>query len=116
MSGVKGTPKVTQFFQIVCWPHGHKVPSSTNALVELMNMVERWRQRSTYGPVCVISSNGRARVGVYCAANVAIEQVVQHGEVDVFQAVKSVRRHRPHLIENMVSSHNVPRPNLRARA
>ncbi|KAI1281921.1 Receptor-type tyrosine-protein phosphatase kappa [Halotydeus destructor] len=101
MSGVKGVPKMTQIFQIVCWPHGHKVPASTNALVELMNMVERWRQRSNYGPVCVISSNGRSRVGVYTAANVAIEQVVQHGEVDVFQAVKTVRRHRPHLVENM---------------
>uniref|UniRef100_T1KVD1 Protein-tyrosine-phosphatase n=1 Tax=Tetranychus urticae TaxID=32264 RepID=T1KVD1_TETUR len=100
MSGVKGVPKTTQFFQITCWPQGHKVPSSTNALVEMMNMVERWRQRTTYGPVCVIAANGRSRVGVYCAANVAIEQVVQHGEVDVFQAVKTVRRNRPKLIEN----------------
>lgn len=49
-------------------------------------------------------SDGRGRAGVYCAANVAIEQVVQHGEVDVFQAVKTVRRHRPQLVENMVSS------------
>lgn len=46
--------------------------------------------------------NGRSRVGVYCAANVAIEQVVQHGEVDVFQAVKTVRRNRPKLVENEV--------------
>ncbi|RWS26927.1 receptor-type tyrosine-protein phosphatase kappa-like protein [Leptotrombidium deliense] len=101
MSGVKGIPKTTQLFQITCWPLAHKVPTSTNALVELMNMVERWRQRSTYGPVCVISTNGRSRVGVYCAANVAIEQVVHHGEVDVFHAVKTVRRHRRQMIENM---------------
>jgi hypothetical protein len=50
-----------------------------------------------------IESDGRGRAGVYCAANVAIEQVVQHGEVDVFQAVKTVRRHRPQLVENMVT-------------
>lgn len=31
----------------------------------------------------------------------AIEQVVQHGEIDVFHAVKTVRRHRPLLVENM---------------
>lgn len=43
MSGVKGVPKMTQLFQITCWPETHKVPSSTNALVDLMNMVERWR-------------------------------------------------------------------------
>lgn len=39
---------------------------------------------------------------MYCAANACIEQVIQHGEVDVFQAVKTVRRHRPQLVENMV--------------
>lgn len=47
-------------------------------------------------------SDGRSRAGVYCAANACIEQVIQHGEVDVFQAVKTVRRHRPQLVENMV--------------
>lgn len=101
IAGVKSEAKTTQVFQITCWPQGHRVPTSTNALVELMNMVERWRQRTAYGPVCVVSLNGKSRAGVYCAANVAIEQVVQHGEVDVFQAVKTVRRHRPQLIENM---------------
>ncbi|OTF76978.1 hypothetical protein BLA29_012118, partial [Euroglyphus maynei] len=38
MAGVKAEPKTTQFFQITCWPLDHKVPTSTNALVELMNM------------------------------------------------------------------------------
>ena len=40
---------------------------------------------------------------MYCAANACIEQVIQHGEVDVFQAVKTVRRHRPQLVESIVS-------------
>ena len=47
--------------------------------------------------------DGTSRVGVYFAANACIEQVIQHGEVDVFQAVKNVRRHRPQLVENLVS-------------
>lgn len=50
----------------------------------------------------LLYSDGRSRAGVYCAANACIEQVIQHGEVDVFQAVKTVRRHRPQLVENMV--------------
>ncbi|GBP89864.1 Receptor-type tyrosine-protein phosphatase kappa [Eumeta japonica] len=103
MAGMKAPPKTVQLFQLTCWPMGHKVPTSTNSLVELMNMVERWRQRTDYGPVCVVSPDGRSRAGVYCAANACIEQVIQHGEVDVFQAVKTVRRHRPQLVENMVS-------------
>lgn len=46
--------------------------------------------------------DGRSRCGIYCAANACIEQVIQHGEVDIFQAVRTVRRHRPQLIENIV--------------
>ena len=49
-------------------PHDHhshaQVPTSTNALVELMNMVERWRQRTDYGPVVVVSQDGIGRWGV----------------------------------------------------
>jgi len=55
MAGVKAPPKTVQLFQLGCWPLGHKVPTSTNSLVELMNMVERWRQRTDYGPVVVVS-------------------------------------------------------------
>lgn len=50
--------------------------------------------------------DGRSRAGVYCSANACIEQVIQHGEVDVFQAVKTVRRHRPQLVDNMVRKWN----------
>jgi predicted ATP-grasp superfamily ATP-dependent carboligase len=32
-----------------------KVPMSTNSLVELMNMVERWREHIGFGPVVVVS-------------------------------------------------------------
>merc|ERR1719211_559600 len=102
MAGVKAPSKTCQLFQLMCWPGGHKVPTSTNSLVELMNMVERWRQETDYGPVVVVSADGHTRAGVYCAANACIEQVIQHGEVDVFQAVKTVRRHRPQLVENII--------------
>ena len=53
-----------------------------------------------------MSRDGRSRAGVYCAANACIEQVIQYGEVDVFTAVKTVRRHRPQLIDNMVRLKN----------
>ena len=57
---------------------------------------------------CLFSySDGRSRTGVYCAANACIEQVIQYGEVDVFTAVKTVRRHRPQMIENMVSVNKI---------
>ena len=64
MAGVKAPSKTCQLFQLMCWPQGYKVPTSTNALVELMNMVERWRQRTDYGPVVVVSQDG---IGRYAA-------------------------------------------------
>lgn len=51
----------------------------------------------------ILFRNGKSRVGVYCAANFAIEQVVAHEEIDIFNAVKTVRRHRSALIETIVS-------------
>ncbi|XP_046914794.2 receptor-type tyrosine-protein phosphatase epsilon isoform X2 [Dermatophagoides farinae] len=102
MAGIKAEPKVVQFFEFLAWPYDYKVPISTNALVELIHMVERWRQRTSYGPVLVISGNGKSRVGVYIAANFAIEQVVAHEEIDIFNAVKTVRRHRSALIETIM--------------
>jgi hypothetical protein len=50
-----------QIFSIILICVGVKVPTSTNALVELMNMVERWRQRTDYGPVVVVSQDGISR-------------------------------------------------------
>ena len=55
MTGVKPPPKVTQLFEFSAWPDNLVVPSSTNALVELIHMVERWRQRTSFGPVLVVS-------------------------------------------------------------
>ncbi|CAB4069100.1 unnamed protein product [Lepeophtheirus salmonis] len=72
---------------------GVKAPSKTCQLFQLI--------KTDYGPVVVVSADGQSRGGVYCAANACIEQVIQHGEVDVFQAVKTVRRHRPQLVENI---------------
>ena len=63
MAGVKAPSKTCQLFQLMCWPQGYKVPTSTNALVELMNMVERWRQRTDYGPVVVVRPGRAAPLG-----------------------------------------------------
>lgn len=56
MAGIKAEPKITQVFEFGAWPADYKVPTSTNALVELIHMVERWRQRTSYGPVLVVSA------------------------------------------------------------
>ena len=56
MAGIKAEPKITQVFEFNAWPFNFHVPRSTNSLVELIHMVERWRQRTGYGPVLVVSA------------------------------------------------------------
>ena len=75
MAGVKAPSKTCQLFQLMCWPQGYKVPTSTNALVELMNMVERWRQRTDYGPVVVVSQDGIGR-GDFEACPLRFSQII----------------------------------------
>ena len=58
-------------------------------------MVERWRQRTDYGPVVVVSQDGIGRSGVYCAANACIEQVIQHGEVNIKEKLQGVQNNLP---------------------
>ena len=81
MAGVKAPSKTCQLFQLMCWPQGYKVPTSTNALVELMNMVERWRQRTDYGPVVVVSQDGIGRyveeLNIFNNKRLTLERITQ---------------------------------------
>ena len=42
--------------------------------------------------------------GVFCAASNAIEQCKTEGLVDVFQATKAVRMHKPGAVTTLVST------------
>lgn len=44
-----------------------------------------------------------SRCGVYCVANICCDQLKAEGEVDVFGAVRVVKKNRPALIPNVVS-------------
>lgn len=94
-------------FQIQCWPSKQTVPNSTIALVHLIDEVERWRGHDPSAQdavpedqVVVVSDDGYSRCGIYCTAAACLAQVYHRREVDVFQAVKTVRKHRPQLVAN----------------
>ena len=46
-----------------------------------------------------------SRSGVYCAVSNAIEQCKAEGVVDVFQATKAVRIHKPGAVTTLVSTY-----------
>ena len=46
-----------------------------------------------------------SRSGIYCVVSNAIEQCKAEGVVDVFQATKAVRLHKPGTVTTLVSIH-----------
>ena len=53
--------------------------------------------------ILLLFSDTVSRSGVYCAVSNAIEQCKTEGVVDVFQATKAVRLHKPGAVTTLVS-------------
>lgn len=56
----------------------------------------------------VLCRNGVSRAGVYCALSICVEQHRASGEIDIFNAVRTVKRNRPQLVENVVRCIKLP--------
>ncbi|XP_012938063.1 uncharacterized protein LOC101850889 isoform X2 [Aplysia californica] len=82
---------------------GHRgVGVPFRSLLSAMDHVAEWqRQSGNRQPVCIISKDGSSRVGVYCAVAICCDQVRAEREVDVFTAVRYVRKNRPQLVPNV---------------
>ncbi|KAK3090093.1 hypothetical protein FSP39_009137 [Pinctada imbricata] len=93
---------VIKIFQLNSWPGRDKGSFSSRSLIYLMGFVEEWQQKTNpLNPVCVMSKDGYSRVGVYCAANICCDQLKAEGEVDVFNAVRLIKKNRPDLVPNV---------------
>ena len=55
--------------------------------------------------ILFLFSDTVSRSGVYCVVSNAIEQCKTEGVVDVFQATKAVRMHKPGAVTTLVSIH-----------
>ena len=51
---------------------------------------------------CVYYSDTVSRCGVFCALVITIDQCMTEGVVDVFQAVKALRLHKPGSVRTLV--------------
>ncbi|KAH9498452.1 hypothetical protein Btru_007514 [Bulinus truncatus] len=74
----------------------------SKSLLTVMEHASDWQRRNnSRQPICVMSKDGCSRVGLYCAINFCCDQVKAEKEVDVFNAVRLVRKNRPQLIPNL---------------
>lgn len=55
MATMKLKPKLTQFFQVTCWPLETKTPLNEDICLEIMDQVAKWRQETNSGTVLVVS-------------------------------------------------------------
>ena len=105
-------------FQIQDWASDGQV-TQPQTIVQVMEEVIRAQQRTEGGPVVVHCRYGRGhlykvkaillsdtvgRSGVFCTAFNVLEQCKTNRTVDVFQATKLVRMHRPGAVTTLVST------------
>ncbi|CAC5399120.1 Receptor-type tyrosine-protein phosphatase T,Tyrosine-protein phosphatase non-receptor type 22,Receptor-type tyrosine-protein phosphatase kappa,Receptor-type tyrosine-protein phosphatase F,Tyrosine-protein phosphatase 99A,Tyrosine-protein phosphatase Lar,Receptor-type tyrosine-protein phosphatase alpha,Receptor-type tyrosine-protein phosphatase epsilon,Receptor-type tyrosine-protein phosphatase gamma,Receptor-type tyrosine-protein phosphatase N2,Receptor-type tyrosine-protein phosphatase U,Receptor-type ty len=76
------------------------IPSSAQALADLLREVDHWTKQSGKGPITVHCMNGASRSGLYCAISLILERKELDQEIDVFQTVKTIRNNRPQFIED----------------
>ncbi|KAL5022618.1 hypothetical protein ScPMuIL_001773 [Solemya velum] len=94
---------IVKMFHLMCWSSRDKPPLSTKSLVFMMGCVEEWQQKTNpLRPVCLMSKDGSSRCGVYCVINICCEQLKSEGEVDVFSAVRTVKKNRKELVPNIM--------------
>ncbi|GAB6022199.1 hypothetical protein CHUAL_006334 [Chamberlinius hualienensis] len=85
--------------QFLDWTPNKSIPTSTASVMSLINVADVLRNKYG-GPLTVHCQNGASRCGVFCAAHIIHDQV-DSGEVDVFQTIKRIRRHRPQFITSV---------------
>nr|XP_009668857.1 PREDICTED: receptor-type tyrosine-protein phosphatase epsilon [Struthio camelus australis] len=70
-------------------------------LVRQFHAVQKQQQQTGNHPITVHCSAGAGRTGTFIALSNILERVKAEGLLDVFQAVKSLRLQRPHMVQTL---------------
>ncbi|XP_013415624.1 receptor-type tyrosine-protein phosphatase epsilon [Lingula anatina] len=97
----KEQPRKIRQFQLQGWNTSEPTPSSTEALLELLDEVQHWQQQSGNTAITVHCMNGAHQSGVFCALARILEKMKVEQQVDVFHTVKAVRINRPQFVDSL---------------
>ncbi|XP_060594433.1 receptor-type tyrosine-protein phosphatase kappa-like isoform X2 [Ruditapes philippinarum] len=90
---------VVKMFQYTSWHQRDKIPTSTKSFLYMMGCVDEWQKNTnSQSPICVMSKDGYSKCGLYCTLNICCDQIHCEKEVDIFNAVRVVKKNRPQLI------------------
>jgi len=100
--GVTAPAKRCRLFQLQNNCQGDKVLPSATSLVELLASARSWRDsEAPDSPVAVVTLDGAEKAGLFCVGSHCWDQLLRDKEVDLVNAVRSVRLSRPQLIGNI---------------
>ncbi|XP_046355427.2 receptor-type tyrosine-protein phosphatase kappa-like [Haliotis rufescens] len=93
---------VVKMFQITGSSSRSHIHVSAKSLTYVMHCADQWQRKTNpLNPICVMSKDGSCRIGIYCGINICSEQLKTDGEVDIFNAVRLIKRNRPQLVPNI---------------
>ncbi|XP_066880419.1 receptor-type tyrosine-protein phosphatase epsilon isoform X5 [Kogia breviceps] len=93
--------RVVRQFHFHGWPE-IGIPAEGKGMIELIAAVQKQQQQTGDHPITVHCSAGAGRTGTFIALSNILERVKAEGLLDVFQAVKSLRLQRPHMVQTLV--------------
>ncbi|XP_054974705.1 receptor-type tyrosine-protein phosphatase epsilon isoform X2 [Sorex araneus] len=93
-------PRLVRQFHFHGWPE-IGVPAEGRGMIDLIAAVQKQQQQTGNHPITVHCSAGAGRTGTFIALSNILERVKAEGLLDVFQAVKSLRLQRPHMVQTL---------------
>ncbi|XP_042901631.1 receptor-type tyrosine-protein phosphatase kappa [Parasteatoda tepidariorum] len=91
----KGKSRTVKTFHLHGWRREEFVPPQVDTIVQLIAKVDKWTRKTKPAPVIVSCYDGSRASGFYCASSYLAAQIYDTREVNVVQAVRTVRLHRP---------------------
>ncbi|XP_028917137.1 receptor-type tyrosine-protein phosphatase epsilon isoform X3 [Ornithorhynchus anatinus] len=92
--------RLVKQFHFHGWPEVG-IPAEGKGMIDLIAAVQKQQQHTGNHPITVHCSAGAGRTGTFIALSNILERVKAEGLLDVFQAVKSLRLQRPHMVQTL---------------
>ncbi|MBN3294185.1 PTPRM phosphatase, partial [Polypterus senegalus] len=86
--------------QLEDWTETEELPQSCSTIISMAQEVISCQENHNSGPTIIVCWDGCSRSGIFCVTSFLTKQMKEESRLDVFQAVKSLRIHRPQLIKN----------------
>ncbi|XP_022247397.1 receptor-type tyrosine-protein phosphatase T-like isoform X2 [Limulus polyphemus] len=90
-----------KLFHLSGWQKEDTIPPSVDSIITLLQIVDRWQHKTRSKPTIVVCTDGVSASGVFCAVSFLFRQKQQEKEIDVFEAVRTIRINEPHFIRSV---------------